>query len=230
MKKLNKINILSGYAILVVLTVLSWAAATFLVSTIKKEAQESAIIGLKGSPSQFPDYDAIKGDSPDPKIKFLNITEGCLPEGCINNRPAMIEFDGINKRYKATGKFARAYLYIEALVDYERPLTNWDDFYFSLNNQGGHLISQEGSLPVPPGDSSRYLYDLRSISYYPKIKDKERKTNKMTNVDFFQFLQDGTTLNIWASVSSNRPGRVMKEVGIYYECLENSACNIEEIK
>lgn len=232
MKKIDKINIkiLTGYAILIIIATLSWAIGTLLVTAIKKEAQESSILNVEGLPSQFPDYDAIKGKHPDPKIKILNITGDCPPAGCVNDKPATVDFDGIKKEYEVSGKFARAYLYIEALVDDNRPLTNWDDVYFSLNNQGGHLISQESSLPVPPGDVSRYLYDLRSISYYPMIRDKERKINKMTNVDFFNFLQDKTILNILVSISSNRPGRVMKEVSIYYECLEGSICNIEEIK
>ena len=148
--------------------------------------------------------------------------------GCVNDKPATVDFDGIKKSYSVTGKFARAYLFIEALVDYDRPLTSWDDFYFSLNRRGGHLISQENSLPLPGGDTSRYLYDMSSISYYPTIKDKERKINRMENINFFVFLENELFLDIWASVSSNRSGRIMKEVSIYYECLEGSDCYIKE--
>ncbi|HUW21810.1 MAG TPA: hypothetical protein VMW41_04050 [Candidatus Bathyarchaeia archaeon] len=220
-------DLLIVYGLIISAALAASIASSYITGKIKSTNEISPELQTE-QPSLYPDYDAIKSDHPDPKIKILNITKDCPIEGCINSKPATIEFDGIKKNYKVVGEFARAYLYIEALVDHERPLTSWDDFYFTLNNQGGHLISQENSLPVPPSNSSRYLYDLRSISYYPTIRDKERKTNKMVNVDFFHFLKDGYTLNIWVSVSSNRPGRVMKEVSIYYECLEGSECSIEE--
>ena len=230
MKKPNNIGRKSiiGYSFLILLSILSFIAANFIIDNIKKDAEKSATDEMKEALSQFPDYYAIKGDNPDPKIKVLNVTEDCPPEGCINNKPATVDFDGIKKNYKVTGEFSRAYLYIEALVDNSRPLTSWDDFYFSLNDQGGHLISQENSLPLPASDISRYLYDMGSISYYPTIKDKEKRINKMENIDFFYFLQDKLSLTIWVSVSSNRPGRVTKNVSIYYECLEGSNCYIKE--
>ena len=128
------------------------------------------------------------------------------------------------------GKFSRAYLYIEATVDYHRPLTVWDDFYFKVSGIGGHLINDSNLLPVPPSDISRFLYDLRSISYFPSIRDKEIDTNKQSNINLFALLQNSITLDITASISSDRAGRVMKEVSIYYECFERSNCSIQEKK
>ena len=179
------------------------------------------------SPSEYPDYDAIKGIKPDEKIKTLNITEGCLPEVCTNTKPATISFEGINKKYKVSGKFSRAYLYAELLVDNKRPLTSCDDFYFKINGIGGHIIPDKNILPVPPSGTSRYLYDLRSISFFPSMKER---WNKQNNINFFYLLQDGITLDISATISSDRPGRVMKEVAIYYECSEGSECSIQELK
>jgi hypothetical protein len=180
-------------------------------------------------PSQYPDYDAIKGTKSDPSIKALKITLDCPSSGCVNNKPATVDFDGIQKEYKVTGKFSRAYLYIEAAVDYNRPLTVWDDVYFTVNQFGGHLINDGNSLPIPPAETSEYLYDLRSISYYQSVGDKG-ELSKEKNIDIFSLLQDKATLSIHASISSDRPGRVMKEVSIYYECFENSNCSIAEMK
>ena len=181
-------------------------------------------------PSQYPDFDAIKGPRPDLKITPIKITDSCPSSGCRNDKPATIDFDGISKHYEVRGKFARAYLYIEAFVDYNRPLTVWDDFYFKVNGLGGHLISDSNLLPIPPSDISRFLYDLRSISYFPSIKDKEKNISKKLNIDLFTLIQNGITLDITAAISSNRPGRIMKEVSIYYECFEGSECSIQEKK
>ena len=181
-------------------------------------------------PSQFPDYDAIKGDKLDPKIKNVNFSSDCPNDGCVNNKPATVDFDGIRKDYIVKGQFSRAYLYMDALVDYNRPLTSWDDIYFTMNEKGGHLIPDGNQLPVPAGNTSKYLYNLNSTSFFPTIQDKEQNKNKKNNVNLFGILKDGNKLSIHASVSSNRPGRVMKEISIFYECFEGSDCLIEEIK
>lgn len=178
--------------------------------------------------SKFPDFNVIKGGNPDPKIKSIKLSSDCLDNGCVNDQPATVDFDGLERQYVISGEFARAYLYIDALVDYSRPLTSWDDIYFTLNWVGGHLISDEAKLPTPPSDSSRYLYNLNSISYYPKIEDKEMKRNKIQSGNLFTILQKNKLLNAHVSVSSNRPGRVIKEASIYYECLAGSDCSIVE--
>ena len=195
----------------------------------RKPTEPPIVVRPPELPSQYPDWDAIKGKNPDPKIRAIRPTTECPPEGCINHKPATIEFDGIHKKYEVRGKFARAYLYIEALVDYKRPLTVWDDFYFKINGLGGHLMNDSNLLPVPPSDISRFLYDLRSISYFPSIRNKEQNINKQDNINLFSLLQNGIILDITASISSDRPGRVMKEVAIYYECFEGSECDIEEV-
>jgi hypothetical protein len=175
--------------------------------------------------AEYPEYAAIKGKNHDHKIKQIIITKDH-----INKKPATVDFDGVEKRFKVQGKFSRAYLYIEAEVDYEKPLTVWDDVYFKINDKGGHLIIDGNNLPMPPIDSSRYLYDLHSISYFPKINDKENWKNKKTNDNLFDLLQDGKKLYVITSISSDRPGRVMKEISIYYECFKGSKCSIAEIK
>ena len=185
---------------------------------------------IPAPPSQYPDWDAIKGQNPDSKIKVARITDGCPPEVCRDDRPATIGLGGIHKRYRVVGKLSRAYLYIEALVDYRRPLTVWDDFYFKVNGFGGHLVGEENTLAVPPSDVSRYLYDLRAVSYYPSIGDKANRINKQTNINLFNLLQDSAILDIIAAISSDRAGRVMKEVSIYYECSDGPECNVEEIR
>lgn len=223
MKKIN-LNIITGYIVLLIIAVGTSVIGVYIVKKIQTQVVQEE------KPSQYPDYFAIKGKNPDPKIKQVMITEDCPRDGCVNDKPATVDFDGIKKRYKVKGRFARAYLYIEAKVDYNRPLTVWDDVYFRINGLGGHLIPNDNVLPVPPAEFSSYLYDLRSISYFSTLKDKEKRVTKQTNINLFVLLQNGINLNIITSISSDRPGRVMKEVSIYYECFEGSDCSITEIK
>jgi hypothetical protein len=177
-----------GYVILILVAGATSVIGFYIAKKIENSKQLVVI-----QPSQYPDFDAIKGNNPDPKLKILNISA-------------------------------------DILVDYKRPLTSWDDLYFIMNTYGGHLISDDGnSLPVPPGTNSRYLYDLRSISYYPKLLDKEQKINKKNNINLFSNLYNGNVIKIQTSISSARPGRVIKEISIYYECAEDSDCDIEEV-
>lgn len=227
-----------AYIILILIASITTSLGLYIGNKIKKsdeiiKQQQENIVEEKPIeilPSQFPDYDAIKGDKLDPKIKNVNFSSDCPSDGCVNNKPATVDFDGIKKEYIVKGQFSRAYLYVDALVDYNRPLTSWDDIYFVMNEKGGHLIPDGNQLPIPAGNTSKYLYNLNSISFFPTIQDKEQNKNKKNNVNLFGILKDGNKLSIHASVSSNRPGRVMKEVAIFYECFEGSDCIIEEIK
>lgn len=226
-------NIISTLILLALAVVLTYFSLKQQSSTekIKNELAEeltNVIEESKTKPSEYPDYDAIKGKIPDPKITHEELTKDCPAGGCVNDKPASKDFDGITKTYKITGKFSRAYLFIEVLVDYTRPLTIWDDIYFTMNGMGGHIVSEENILLVPTSDKSRYLYDLRSMSFYPTIENKEKKENKKTNLNLFSLLQDTMEINTKVTISSDRPGRVMREISIYYECFEGSECSIEE--
>lgn len=220
---------LLAYVILVLVAVTASSLGIFIVNQFKEQQKPAPIIiNPIEKPTQYPDFDVIKGSSKSAEITQLNITKDCPKNGCVNNKPASIDFDGINKVYVATGKFSRAYLYIEALVDYKRPLTSWDDIFFTIDGLGGHLVTDANNLPIPSDDTSKILYNLRSISFYYDLDDKLNQRNLQSNINLFSLLQDGYTLNIVATSSSDRPGRVLKEVSIYYECFQGSKCNIEE--
>jgi len=209
------------YSIIIVAAALASIGSSYITTKIKSTSVVTPQPQIE-KPSDYPDYDAIKGKNPDPNFNVTKFTDGCPKNGCIHDKPASQLFDGIKKNYHINGNIQRAYLYIEAAVDYNRPLSNYDDFYISIKYQGGHLITPENLLPVPPSDISRYLYDMRSISY--SYKGKSYK-----NVNFLNLLQNGVDFNLHTAVSSDRPGRVLKEVSIYYQCANNSDCNIEEI-
>lgn len=227
MKKINKD--LLAYVILVLVAVTASSLGIFIVNQFKEQQKAIPIIVAPvEKPTQYPDFDVIKGSSKSAEIKQLNITKDCPKNGCINNKPATLDFNGINKLYLVAGKFSRAYLYIEALVDYNRPLTSSDDVFFTMNGLGGHLVVDANNLPIPSGDTSRLLYNLRSVSFYYDLDDKLNQHNLQSNVNLSPLLQDGYTLNIVATLLSDRPGRVLREVSIYYECFQGSKCSIEE--
>lgn len=216
--------------IVVVIAGITSFTGVYIARQIEKKQDIKLAEVIKGLPSQHPDYDVIKGKDVDPKIiKQVNITSDCKqPEGCVSDKPAQSNFDGITKKYNVKGEFSRAYLYIDAKVDYKRPLTSWDDIYFKINGIGGHLIPEGNVLPTPLGDSSTYLYNMRPIPYYPTLEDKMKK-NKPEYFDMFSLLKDGSTIKIITTVSSYRPGRVLKEVSIYYECKAGTKCSIDEV-
>lgn len=213
-----------------IIAIFAFFLVVYVLNFIESQREQLPTVVIEPQPSEYPDWDAIKGKNPDLDIKKILITKDCPQEGCKSDKPATQQLDAIDRHYKIKGRFARAYLYTEAIVDYGRPLTAWDDIYFNMNSFGGHLIKDANLLPVPPGETSVYLYDLRSISYYPKIEDKENRENRHNNINIFYLFQDNMTLDIRVFISSDRPGRIMKEVAIYYECFEGSDCSIEEIQ
>lgn len=218
-----------GYIVLTLVAGITSVTGFYVAKKIERAEQPPQIISQpKEKATQYPDFDVIKGSSKSAEIKSLNITRDCSKDGCVNNKPASVDFDGIHKSYLVTGKFSRAYLYVEALVDYNRPLTSWDDVFFTINGLGGHLVTDANNLPVSSGDTTRLLYNLRSISFFYDLDDKLNQRNPQSNINLFSLLQDGYTLTIVATLSSDRPGRVLREISIYYECFQGSKCSIEE--
>lgn len=229
MKKI-KINILLGYIVLVFVATSTSLIGFYIVNqVIKKQVYTPIVVQPEEKPSMYPDYEAIKGKNVNENIKVLNITSDCPERGCKSDKPASIEFGGTNRTYIAKGSFSRAYLYIEALVDYDRPLTSWDGIYFTINYWGGHLVLDDNILPVPPSGISRYLYNLGSISFYKTLEDKLNRLRLYANNSLFSLFTDGNTLNIIITISSDRPGRVIREATIYYECFQGSNCDIKEL-
>lgn len=185
-----------------------------------QQQQKFIVVKQAEKPSQYNDFDAIKGKKPDRNIQYIPIAENFTNKNPVTRD----DKDGITKIFKVKGKFSRAYLYIEAMVDNNRPLTVWDDVYFKINEDGGHLIDIN-NLAKPSPEISKYLYDLRSIYYYPTVEEKKKEAI----VNLFELLKDEKKLKINAFISSARPGGVMKEVSIYYECLKGSECSIKEV-
>lgn len=217
-----KLNKIIGNVIFVIIVAGTAIFAIYTTWRVHESQQQKVVVKQVEKLYQYPDFDAIKGENPDRNIKCLKIVENFT-----NKNPVTKNYkDGVKKYFKVKGKFSRAYLYIEAMVDNNRPLTVWDDVYFKINeDDGGHLIDVN-NLAKPSSEISKYLYDLRSLYYYPTVEEKKKEAT----ANLFELLKDEEELKINAFISSARPGGVMKEVSIYYECLKGSKCSIEEIK
>ena len=151
----------------------------------------------------------------------------------ISNFGANQKEGGIRKKYRITGKIKKAFLYINAFVDYDRCFTEYDDFFFAIAHDnkkyyGGHIINSNAKN-IPTNLKCAFLYNLNNISYISSINGNKEK-NTHNNQDFLSLFTENKNIFINAFISSARPGRTMKEVSIYYQCEENSDCLIEEVK
>lgn len=222
MEEISK-NTIIGYIIFFIIIIGTSFVGIYTVGKIREgQQQKNVVVKQVEKQCQYPDFDAIKGKNPDQDIKPITIARNF-----INSKPVTPnDLDGVTKNFEVKGQFSRAYLYIEAMVDYKRQLTVWDDVYFKIKDDGGHLISDFNNLARPSATVSNYLYDLRSIYYYPTVEDKKKEGSI---VNLFELLKDEKKLKINVFVSSNRPGGVLKEVSIYYQCLPGSTCSIKPI-
>ncbi|MFH0853476.1 MAG: hypothetical protein V1853_03655 [bacterium] len=176
-------------------------------------------------PSEYPDYVAIKGEKKDPDIIKLELFNNKSDEfGAVEGDSSTL--GGTTFNLTVTGSLSRAYLFFEGTID-ELPLSAFDDLYFLVNNfYGGHIINDDNSLPTPPGDTTKILLDLRSVSYYPTIVNKRQETNKRINISLFDQFIDGKDVVVYTFISSERSPRVYNELSIYYECENESDCKI----
>jgi hypothetical protein len=176
-------------------------------------------------PSEYPDYISIIGSQKDPDIIRLPIAENYnVTYGAIEGNNSTL--GSITKSIKVNGKFSRIYLFFEGTID-GRPISAFDDLYFKIKPDfGGHIVIDENSLPVPPGETTKQLYSLESISFFPTIINKREKTKESVNYDLLQYFKDGATLELVSFISSERAPRKIKELSLYYECAKDDKGNI----
>lgn len=160
-------------------------------------------------PSQYPDYDLLSS------FKSINIAQN-IKSYVIGN-----QIDGrVQKTLHTTGSIDRMYISIQALVDNGKPLSVYDDVYLTFNNVGGH-VSPSDSLPTPPSTISDLLYSAQELPY-----GALNSTNKK-DLDVLKMFNDDNKLGVDVFLSTARPGGLIKNFTIYYECTSNQSCNIQ---
>ncbi len=165
-------------------------------------------------PLGFPDYEAYKSFSKkvtliQDQISFVTKDYERIGE--------------VSKNLSLTGKFRRAYIFIDVSVDNGKPLTVYDSIYFTLNYKGGHILRNK-SLPMPTSDTTQLLYDMREIPFIESIPYSESKQPLF--VDWLTELDSKESILFHTFLSSWRPGGLIKEITIAFECEENSECDI----
>lgn len=191
------------------LIILNWTTDIFRTPREKIIERE-----VPTKPSEYPDYEAYKSLS----NKII----------LVNDNPSFVTKDykkigEVNKNFLLTGKFRRAYIFIDASVDNGRPLTVYDSIYIMMNYKGGHLLRNK-SLSIPPSDTTKLLYDMREISYIKSIPYSENKQPLFAN--WLDELNSKEIISFYSFLSSWRTGGLIKEITIAFECEESSECDI----
>ncbi|MEK6827304.1 MAG: hypothetical protein AABX99_02350 [Nanoarchaeota archaeon] len=197
----------------IALIVLNWTTDIFRTPR-EKIIEKEVIVVPPTKPSEFPDYGAYK--SLPNKISLVKDNPGFVTKNYK-------KIGEVNKNYSLTGKFRRAYIFIDASVDDGRPLTAYDSIYVEINHKGGHLLRNK-SLPILPSDTTKLLYDMREIPYIESIPYSENKQPLF--IDWLTELSSKETMSFYSFLSSWRMGGLIKEISIAFECEENSECNI----
>ena len=203
--------------IAIILVLGSISLVNFYLNKKFPEEEKPPIVVVKEpeiKPSEFPDYEAYK--SFDKKIIL------------VKGNPSFVTKDykkigEVEKQFSVKGKFRRAYMFVNASVDNGRPLTVYDSIYILLNYKGGHILRNK-SLPTPSSDTTQLLYDMREIPYITNIPYSENKQALFTN--WLEEMNSKESISFYTFLSSWRPGGLIKEITIAFECEENSECNI----
>jgi hypothetical protein len=163
---------------------------------------------------QFPDYEAYK--SFHKKVTL------------VSDHTSFVTTDSkkvgkIKEQLSLKGKFSRAYIFISVSVDNGKPLTVYDSIYIKLNRIGGHILRNK-SLPLPASDITQLLYDMRQIPYIKNVPYSETKKPLIAN--WLAALNSNETISFDSFLSSARPGGLIKEITVAFECEEKNVCDI----
>lgn len=214
-KTLN--NILSFLAIIVIGVI-----TIYILSKISSNAQPVSKNDLiqevqyqveqqQSKPSLYPDFDLTRSFH---SIQVATNTPSFAEKGVVEGR--------IKKTLYSKGHFQRMYIYIQASVDYGKPLSVYDDIYLTFNYAGGH-VSPADSLDTPASEISNLLYSAQSFPYTQGSK----QTNYLNVMAIFNQNPD-VGINIFLSTA--RKGGKVNDFTIYYECDEGIECLISDKK
>lgn len=180
---------------------------TDLIEEVHNQVEEQ-----QTKPSLYPDFDLTKLFH---SISVATDTPSFVEKGIIEGR--------IKKTLYSKGHFQRMYIYIEASVDYGKPLSVYDDIYLTFNYEGGH-VSPEDSLDTPPTEISSLLYSAESFPY--NIQGSKQKNY----LDVMNIFNRNPNIGINIFLSTARKGGKINNFTIYYECDEGTECLISDSK
>jgi hypothetical protein len=158
---------------------------------------------------------------------FDNTTKLSKPENLVSNK--------ISKTIIVNGTITKGYLYVVASADNKALQTSeqdrFDDIYINLielkndnssKEYGGHLIENR-SLETPKSNSqTELLFSLANIPYLKTYTDSDKE---IISGNWLKIL-DESPLNKTVAFSSTLKKGTIKELSIYYTCLENTDCSL----
>ncbi|MFA6908388.1 MAG: hypothetical protein WC289_00695 [Patescibacteria group bacterium] len=233
MNEQNKLSLI-GYAILVVVAVVSTFLAVFLVNNTKPDAANSNInsgvpininaidlnnINLITQPTAFDKFTQLKREG-----KFITVNEKRIisPQFTVNdqeeNNRIALEFLQNNSFVLAsTGKISNGYLYIKTAAGTSSEIgtiAQNESVYIYLGNKGGHLFRPNSLISTPSEEGyTQYLFDLSNVSF---TSIPYNDSNKSYSDNWLTRLNIVGDSFIGGFVSSNRFG-VIEEISIAFE-------------
>lgn len=212
MDKKERIEVISAITWLTIIGVIASIILNY-TTDIFKDSNKIKQNTIQEAPSEYPDFEMYKTLR---KQTLVNDRESYVTK----NYKIIGEVSG---NLLLRGKIARAYIFFEGTVDNNKPLSVYDSIYIQINNSGGHL-RRDKSLKVPPAESTRILYDLREIPYIDNVPYSENTEFKTTN--WLTSLNNNGGGNYKAFLSTWRPGGLIKDISIGYECEPEDNCEI----
>lgn len=213
------LNTLSGYAVLLLIGVVTSTIGIFLVikfqNTNNHQTQQPTTstipVVIEPQPSQYPDFDSLGKLH---RLQIVNDFISWTPDADKNKKIAK-KVLVIQK-----GEISKAYLYVSASLN-KKALTQWESIFIQMNYKGGHLFRPK-TLPVPPSDKTKLLYALNYIPYLSSPPYSEQRIPLTTS--WFEMFKDKSKINIETFISSLRPA-LIEDISLYYECIDTKDSN-----
>ena len=162
-------------------------------------------------------------DAKDKMKKEVLVTD--FTNSSVDHEPTNV----FTKSLEVKGTIAGGYLYVKASVD-QSSLTKDDDVYLKLTQNangkysefGGHLIESQSLATPKNATSTELLFELSSVRYKKAYTDSNLE---VLSGNWLNVLNNGNSRIVLGFVSTERKGEI-EELAIYYECLEQTSCNI----
>ena len=177
-----------------------------------KPEEQTAPAADAAPAGEYPEYAALQGMR---SVELAGNFESWTPDAKVDpekTRTAVLT---------VAGNVSDAFLLVKASRE-GQPFTQWDSFYFKLNDTGGHLFRPQ-SLKTPDSIIPSLLFNLYDLPYLPSVPYSEEREPERANL--LAMLKPGARLYLTTFISSLKPGSI-EGLTLYYACAADSDCSI----
>lgn len=197
----------------VVILIFAWQYFQSAGTPAEVKPEEQPAPSADSAPAgEYPEYAALQGMR---SVELAKGFESWTPEAKVDpekTRTASLTI---------TGNVSEAFLLVKAGRE-GQPFSQWESFYFKLNDAGGHVFRPQ-SLKTPVSIITSLLFNLYDLPYLPTVPYSEEREPERANL--LAMLKPGARLYLTTFISSLRPGSI-EELTLYYACVEGSDCSI----